>query len=169
MFNALPILLQITSPPEELLQQGGTKYLKVPVPYDQVLSESNLRDACLKAHLKPLCWSTDQNHKHSSSECSVGNLPAMADDDDKNNLRLAKHLCSNPQQPSDCPVLDHVFFFRSNWTSKENEYLGASGVIINSKPGKQKWTAQGTNYKSGYNGRPLYAACVKEPGKSVLC
>ena len=166
MFNALHILLllQITSPPEELLQQGGTKYLKVPVPYDQVLSETNMRDACLKAHLKPLCWSTDPNHKHSSSECSVGNLPEMEDDKKANHFRLAKHLCSNPQQPSDCSVLDHVFFFRSNWTSKENENLGASGVIIKSKPGIQKWIAFGTNYKSGYNGRPLYAACVKEPG-----
>ena len=143
--------------------------MKVPVPYDQVLSETNMRDACLEAHLKPLCWSADPNHIFSSSECSVGNLPVMADDDDKNHFRLAKHLCSNPQQPSDCSVLDHVFFFRSNWTSKENENLGASGVIIKSKPGIQKWIAFGTNYKSGYNGRPLYAACVKEPGKSVLC
>ena len=170
MFNALPILLllQITSPPEELLQQGGTKYLKVPVPYDQVLSETNMRDTCLEAHLKPLCWSADPNHIFSSSECSVGNLPEMEDDKNANHFRLAKHLCSNPQQPSDCPVLDHVFFFRSNWTSTENEYLGASGVIINSKPGIQQWIAFGTNYKSGYNRRPLYAVCVQQPGKSLL-
>ena len=153
---------------EELLQQGGTKYLKVPVPFGKNLSESNMRDACIAAKLKPLCWMKDSNHKYSSLECSVGNLPS-AEKHRNNNRRLADLLCANSELPCHCPILDGVYFYATNRIGQLGGYAGSAGVMINAHSGYQTWTAWGSAHSSGDGGVPLYSACVKESGRSIFC
>ena len=160
------ILISSFSSSEELLQYGGDKYLKVPVPHGQVLSNSNMRDTCTKANLKPLCWSKDPNHEYSTSECSVGNLPG--ENWSINNRKLAELLCPGSKEPCDCPILDRVFFFAHNWRSPNGHERGAAGVMVSPVGGSQNWHSVGLSHKSGYDGGPLYSACVKEPGL-LLC
>ena len=134
--------------------------MKVPVPHGQVLSNSNMRDTCTKANLKPLCWSKDPNHEYSTSECSVGNLPG--ENWSINNRKLAELLCPGSKEPCDCPFLDRVFFFAHNWCNGQD--CGAAGVMVSPLGGSQNWNSVGLSHKSGYDKGPLYSACVKEPG-----
>ena len=117
-----------------------------------------MRDTCTKANLKPLCWSNDPNHEYSTSECSVGNLPGE-NSYNINNRKLVELLCPGSKEPCDCPILDRVFFFAPN-----DQDRGAAGVMISPLGGSQNWNSVGLSHKSGYDGGPLYSACVKEPG-----
>ena len=133
--------------------------MKVPVPHDQFLSNTNMRNACLVANLQPLCAFREE-----SSECSMGNLPG---DKFHNSRNLAKLLCPDARNPCDCPILDGVFFFADDWSKDGGHQAGdhgAGGVMIRPLGGSQNWMSDGAWHKSGHNNRPLYSACVKESG-----
>ena len=123
-----------------------------------------MRDTCTKANLKPLCWSNDLNSEY-TSKCSVGNLPGdtlyniFGKQESLNSRHLAELLCPGSKEPCDCPILDRVFFFAPN-----DQDRGAAGVMISPLGGSQNWNSVGLSHKSGYDGGPLYSACVKEPG-----
>ena len=123
-----------------------------------------MRDTCIKANLKPLCLSNDPNSEYSTSECSVGNLPGdtlyniLGKQERLNSRNLAELLCPGSKVPCDCPILDRVFFFANG------QDRGAAGVMVSPIGGSQNWNSVGLSHKSGYDGGPLYSACVKEPG-----
>ena len=135
----------------EVLHSEADMYLRVPVRYGEALTKENVESACTSAGLTPLC----RNDNQFQDACSLGGLEGS-----NTVIKLSEHLCPDIGQDKiyDCPLLDGLFFM-------SNDAFDTSGVLKTNINGDSKMWAKGSQYTSGWDSRPLYAACIKEGGR----
>lgn len=144
---------------EVLHRPGKDLYVKVPVQYEKKMTLDNAVGACRDAGLDLLC---KNGHETGSGDCLTMNL----NNNGKTLLFLIRDVCPGTEWIDDrtpksiCPEVERAFFYVN--ITDANGVAMSKGALT--KDGVVKTGAWGTQYKSGEQLKPYYAACAKEGG-----